>query len=194
MLFRQLFAQEGEPKMTLTNDAKLQEINAQTLKTWLDKQDILLIDVREPGEYAAEHIAQAKLLPLSKFAPNQVNPQPGQKVVLYCQSSNRSGKVARQLLDQGFTNISHLQGGLPTWKAAGYPVEKNPKAPISIFRQVQIVAGSLVVIGTVLGVFVSPWFLLLSGFVGSGLVFAGITNTCALGMLLAKLPYNQQIK
>ncbi|MEN9247837.1 MAG: DUF2892 domain-containing protein, partial [Gloeomargarita sp. GMQP_bins_69] len=65
--------------------------------------------------------------------------------------------------------------------------------PISLFRQVQIVAGSLVLLGTILGATVSPWFLLLSGFVGAGLVFAGVTNTCALGMLLAKLPYNQRV-
>ncbi|WP_413168420.1 DUF2892 domain-containing protein [Capilliphycus salinus ALCB114379] len=61
-------------------------------------------------------------------------------------------------------------------------------------RQVQIVAGSLVLTGTLLGALVSPWFLLLSGFVGAGLTFAGITNTCALALLLAKLPFNQQIK
>jgi rhodanese-related sulfurtransferase len=78
------------------------------------------------------------------------------------------------------------------WKRAGYPVVRDPKAPISLFRQVQIVAGSLVLLGTVLGATVSPWFLLLSGLVGAGLVFAGVTNTCAMGMLLAQLPYNRR--
>ena len=91
----------------------------------------------------------------------------------------------------GFREVVHLKGGLPTWKAAGYPTEVNQKAPISMFRQIQIVAGSLVFIGTVLGAFISPWFLILSGFVGAGLLFAGITNTCAMALLLAKLPYNQ---
>ena len=98
----------------------------------------------------------------------------------------------RQCLEAGFNSVMHLRGGIPSWKNAGYPIEKSHNAPISLFRQVQIVAGSLVVLGTILGVFVSPGFLLLSGFVGAGLVFAGITNTCAMGMLLAKLPYNQQ--
>jgi hypothetical protein len=90
--------------------------------------------------------------------------------------------------------VIQLRGGIPSWKNAGYGIEKSQNAPISLFRQVQIVAGSLVVVGTVLGALVSPVFLLLSGFVGAGLVFAGITNTCAMGMLLAKLPYNQQSK
>ena len=85
-----------------------------------------------------------------------------------------------------------LKGGLSSWKAAGLKTQVNRHAPISLFRQVQIVAGSLVAIGTGLGIVVSPWFLLLSGFVGCGLVFAGVTNTCAMGILLMKLPYNQK--
>lgn len=86
----------------------------------------------------------------------------------------------------------HLRDGLHTWKAAGYPTQVNKDAPISMFRQVQIVAGTLVFLGTILGAFVSPWFLIISGFVGCGLVFSGATNTCAMSILLAKLPYNQK--
>jgi rhodanese-related sulfurtransferase len=103
----------------------------------------------------------------------------------------RSSKASQKLLNYGFHNISQLKGGLSSWKAAGLKTNKSQNAPISLFRQVQIVAGFLVAIGTGLGAFVSPWFLLLSGFVGCGLVFAGVTNTCAMGQLLAKLPYNR---
>jgi rhodanese-related sulfurtransferase len=103
-----------------------------------------------------------------------------------------SAQAAQKMFAAGFTKVFHLQGGLPTWKAAGYPTKVNKNAPISMFRQVQIVAGSLVFLGTILGAFVSPWFLILSGFVGAGLVFAGVTNTCAMAILLAKLPYNQR--
>ncbi len=170
----------------------LREIEASTLKQWLDQQPVLLIDVREPAEYAEEHLAEAKPFPLSQFDPTQIVPEPGQMIVLYCRSGNRSAQAAQRLMDAGLTNINHLKGGLPAWKAAGYPTQRRQNAKISLFRQIQIVAGSLVVIGTVFGALVSPWFLLLSGFVGAGLVFAGITNTCALGMLLARLPYNQQ--
>jgi rhodanese-related sulfurtransferase len=104
----------------------------------------------------------------------------------------RSSRACQKLLENGHDHVMQLKGGLSSWKAAGLTVQADHNAPISLFRQVQIVAGSLVAIGTGLGVFVSPWFLLLSGFVGCGLVFAGVTNTCAMGMLLMKLPYNQR--
>lgn len=178
--------------MVSTNAKTLQEIDAPTLKQWLNRQQVMLIDVRELGEYTNMHIPEAKSIPLSRFNPVEVKPDTGQQVVLYCQSGNRSGKAAQKLLDAGFESVTHLKGGLPTWKAAGYEIKVNKNAPISLFRQVQIVAGSFVVLGTVLGAFISPWFLILSGFVGTGLVFAGVTGTCAMGMLLAKLPYNQR--
>ena len=176
--------------MTTTN--RLQEINAVTLKKWLDKKQALLIDVREPGEFAAEHIPGAKLMSLSRFDPQVVPQDARRRIVLQCQSGNRSAQTAQKMFDLGYSEVFHLRGGLPTWKAAGYPTVFDKNAPISMFRQVQIVAGSLVFLGTILGALVSPWFLTLSGFVGAGLVFAGITNTCAMAMLLAKLPYNQK--
>ncbi len=176
----------------MMNTSQLQEIDAQTLKQWLENNSVTLVDVREPAEYATERIPGAKLHPLSQFNPNQIQTPSGQKLVLYCQSGNRSTKAAQQCLEAGFTSVIHLRGGIPSWKNAGYEIEKSQNAPISLFRQVQIVAGSLVFLGTVLGVLVSPNFLLLSGFVGAGLVFAGVTNTCAMGLLLAKLPYNQR--
>lgn len=93
---------------------------------------------------------------------------------------------------QAFCEVTHLQGGIEQWKQKGYQTVVNRRAPISMMRQVQIVAGSLVVMGTVLGALVSPWFLVLSGFVGAGLVFSGVTNSCAMAILLTKLPYNQR--
>ncbi|BAZ09119.1 rhodanese-like protein [Calothrix sp. NIES-4071] len=171
---------------------KLQTVDAHNLKQLLEQQAITLIDVREPAEYAAEHIPGARLISLSKFDPRKVPQDQNTQVVLYCRSGNRSTMAAQKLFDTGFTRVTHLEGGMGAWKQAGYPIKINKNAPISLMRQVQIVAGLLVLTGTLLGAFVSPWFLILSGFVGAGLMFAGITDTCALGMLLAKLPYNQQ--
>jgi rhodanese-related sulfurtransferase len=176
----------------MTNNTRIQEIDAQTLKQLLDDHAVILVDVREAAEYATERIPGAKLHPLSQFNPDRVQPLSGQKLVLYCQSGNRSAKAAQQCLEAGFASVIHVRGGISSWKNAGYGIEKSHNAPISLFRQVQIVAGSLVFLGTILGVLVSPNFLILSGFVGAGLVFAGVTNTCAMGLLLAKLPYNQQ--
>jgi len=178
----------------MTSQTQLELVDAFTLKTWTDKQKVQLIDVREPGEYAAEHIPGAKLLPLSQFQAEQVDFPDDTKVVLYCQSGKRSDQAAQKLINGGFSEFTQLQGGITAWKQLNYPTKINQNAPISLMRQVQIVAGSLVFTGTVLGAFVSPWFLILSAFVGAGLVFAGVTNTCAMGMLLATLPYNQNCK
>ncbi len=178
--------------MTTTNYRQLHEINAVTLKKWLERDTALLVDVREPGEFYAEHIPEAKLMSLSRFDPSLIPQNTDKKIVLQCQSGTRSAQAAQKMFDLGFNDVYHLKGGLPTWKAAGYPTNVNENAPISMFRQVQIVAGSLVFMGTILGALVSPWFLILTGFIGCGLVFAGVTNTCAMAMLLAKLPYNQK--
>ncbi|AKG21173.1 rhodanese-like domain-containing protein [Calothrix sp. 336/3] len=178
--------------MTTSNINKLQTVNPQTLKKLLEEQNVTLIDVREPGEYAGEHIPGAGLVSLSQFDPRKVPQDEDTQVILYCRSGNRSTMAAQKLFDTGFTKVTHLEGGMGAWKQAGYPTKINQNAPMSLMRQVQIVAGSLVLAGTLLGAFVSPWFLLLSGFVGAGLMFAGITDTCALGILLAKLPYNQR--
>jgi rhodanese-related sulfurtransferase len=176
---------------TITEKA-LVEIDVTTLHTWLTAGEAVLVDVREPAEHAGEHIPGAQLLPLSRFDPAQIPPPAGKKVVLYCQSGNRSAQAGRQMLAAGASQIWHVQGGLQAFKDAGYETVRNPHAPISLQRQVQIVAGALVLLGTLLGALVSPWFLWLSGFVGAGLTFAGLTGTCGMAMLLARLPYNQR--
>jgi rhodanese-related sulfurtransferase len=170
----------------------LQTWDAAMVRERLIAGGVMLVDVREPAEYAGERIAGAISHPLSRFDPQRLSVPAGQVVVVYCQSGRRSQQAAQRSLAAGWSQVVQLAGGLTAWKQAGYPVVRDPKAPISLFRQVQIVAGSLVLVGTVLGATVSPWFLLLSGFVGAGLVFAGVTNTCALGMLLAQLPYNRR--
>jgi len=175
---------------------RLQTIDAATLKQWIDQGLVTLIDVREPSEFAGERIAGAQLKPLSKLESQLdsgfIPSEGGKTIVLYCQTSNRSAAAAQKLFLAGASEVTHLAGGLSAWKQAGYLTQINKNAPISMMRQVQIVAGSLVLIGTLLGAFLSPWFLLLSGFVGAGLTFSGLSGTCAMAMLLAKLPYNQQ--
>ena len=129
---------------------------------------------------------------LSNFDAQKIPQDSTKKVVLYCRTGNRSSQAAQKLFSQGYEEVTHLKDDLMGWKQAGYSTIVDKNAPISLMRQVQIVADFLVLTGTILGAFVSPWFLLLSGFIGSNLMFVGITNTCALGMLLAKLPYNRQ--
>ncbi|MFN6519334.1 MAG: rhodanese-like domain-containing protein [Nostoc sp. CreGUA01] len=178
--------------MTTSRVNKLQTVDAQTLKQLLKQQAITLIDVRELAEYALEHIPGATLVSLSKFDPRKVTQDRDTKVILYCRSGNRSTMAAQKLFDADFTTVTHLEGGMSAWKQAGCATTINKNAPISLMRQVQIVAGSLVLMGTLLGAFVSPWFLILSAFIGAGLMFSGITDSCTLGILLSKLPYNQR--
>jgi rhodanese-related sulfurtransferase len=172
---------------------RLQNVDPATLHAWMEQDQVTLIDVREPSEFAGEHMPGAHLMPLSKFDPAAVTAEAGKYLVLQCQTGNRSAEAAQKLFLAGAEQVMHLDGGIAEWKRQGYPTKVNKNAPISIMRQVQIVAGSLVLTGTLLGAFVSPWFLLLSGFVGAGLTFAGISGICAMARLLAKLPYNQRV-
>lgn len=178
--------------MRMAHDG-VRDVEAAALRGWLDRGEALLIDVRESGEHSAERIGGSRLLPLSGLDPRAVPDPAGRRLVLYCRSGNRSGLAARRLLAAGFPEVHHLRGGLLAWQEAGCAVETSgsgPRLP-DLMRQVQITSGSLVLLGTGLGAAVSPWFLLLSGFVGAGLVFAGATGTCGMAMLLARLPWNR---
>ena len=178
------------PAATPMTVSRIQNLSAQQVKSDCESGRITLIDVRDPAEYSAERIPGAKLIPLGQFDPAKL-PAGNRQIVLHCRSGNRSTKAAQKLLDAGHEQAFQLSGGIEAWKSAGFPIERDAKAPVSILRQVQITAGTLVVIGVALGWFLSPWFLLLSAFVGTGLVFAGVTDTCGMAMMLAKMPWNK---
>jgi rhodanese-related sulfurtransferase len=173
------------------NKSELREIDAPTLKAWLDDDKAVLIDIREADEYAREHIAGSRLVPLSGFNSHDFDHDHDKIVVFHCSSGNRTCQAAPQILGAGFAEVYHLKGGLAGWKQAGLAVNVNRKAPISIMRQVQIVAGSMMVLAIVFGFLVSPWFMALGAFVGAGLVFAGVSGTCAMASLLAIMPWNR---
>ena len=170
----------------------MQDVEATMLKVWLERGEARLIDVREPSEYAVEHIPDARLLPLSTFDPARVPQEAGKKVVLHCVMGMRSAQAGQKLLDAGFTTVYNFRGGVQAWKDAGYATARGQRPSLSLQRQGQIASGSLVLLGTLLGVIASPWFLLLSGVVGIGLVYAGMSGTDGMATLLARLPYNQR--
>ena len=116
-------------------------IDAPTLKTWLEDRAVVLVDVREPGEYANEHIPGAQSIPLARLERSALNLESNQRLVLYCQSGKRSAQGAQKLAAAGVTDIHELGQGILAWKNAGYGVIKEAGAPISLFRQVQIAAG-----------------------------------------------------
>ena len=169
----------------------LPSVDAKTVRSWLDADRAVLIDIREPDEYIREHIPQAHLVPLSAFNPSDFPGGRNKIAVFHCQMGGRTKSAAQQILATGFREVYVLQEGLMGWKAAGLPVNVNPRAPISIMRQVQIAAGSLVVLGIGLALLISPWFLGLSAFVGAGLIFSGASGTCMMADILSTMPWNR---
>jgi rhodanese-related sulfurtransferase len=114
----------------------------------------------------------------------------GQPLYVICRSGSRGQQACEKFLAAGYTNVVNVEGGTQAWDQAGLPIVRGKKA-ISLERQVRIAAGSLVLIGSVLGAFVSPYWIGLVAFVGAGLAFSGITDTCGMGMLLSRMPWNQ---
>ena len=169
---------------------QLREIDPQDLKSRLDRGHVLVVDVREPDEYARERIAGAVSLPMSRFEAAPLPGAQGKTVVLHCNAGGRSTKAAQILFGRGAVEATHLKGGIAAWKQAGLPVQTG-KGPLPIMRQVQIAAGSLALLGVVLGFAVHPGFFVLSGIVGAGLLMSGVTGSCMMASLLMKLPYNR---
>jgi rhodanese-related sulfurtransferase len=153
-----------------------------------------LIDVRTPVEYRELHVAAARNVPLDKLDPAAVIKTPNvskqEPLYLICRSGSRGRQACEKFLAAGFTNVINIEGGTLACIECGLPVIRGKKA-ITLERQVRIAAGSLVLLGALLGWLVHPALVALSAFVGVGLVFAGITDTCGLGLLLARMPWNQ---
>ena len=148
-----------------------------------------LIDVRTPAEFREQHAAGARNVPLDRLAPDALEKSAGPLYVI-CRSGGRAEQACRKLIAAGHAGAVSVEGGTLAWERAGLPVVRGKKA-VSLERQVRIAAGALVLLGAVLALAVSEWFALLPAFIGVGLVFAGVTDTCGMGMLLARMPWNQ---
>ena len=156
------------------------------------REGATLVDVREPDEHARERIPGARNLPLSRLAEAELAVQAGRPVLFHCRSGARTAGQAAQLAAKaGGCEAYVVEGGLEAWKRAGLPVALDRRQPLELMRQVQIAAGSMVVLGVVLGALVAPGFYGLAGFVGAGLVFAGVTGTCGLARILRLMPWNR---
>jgi rhodanese-related sulfurtransferase len=153
-----------------------------------------LIDVRTPAEYREVHAPFARNAPLESLDPVAV--WPGRPVgadrplYVICRSGSRGRQACERFIAAGLANVVNVEGGTLAWEQAGLPVVRGKKA-VSLERQVRIAAGALVLLGAVLALAVHPLFVALSAFVGAGLIFAGITDTCGMGLLLARMPWNQ---
>lgn len=182
-------AERLTPTQSPTPEQGMTPLQPRRVREMLQAGECMVVDVREPDEHAREHIEGAVLMPLSRFDPAGL--PKGGTLVFHCRSGTRSQEAAQRALASGCAGVCYLEGGISAWREAGLPIVENRRVPISIMRQVQITAGSIVVVGTLLGAFVDPWWLVLSGFVGAGLVFAGVSGTCGLALVLGKMPWNK---
>ncbi len=153
-----------------------------------------LLDVRTPVEFREVHVEGARNVPLDRLDPAAVmqarNGRKDEPLYVLCRSGSRGRQACEKFLAAGFTNVVNVEGGTLACLEAGLPVVRGKKA-VSLERQVRMAAGSLVLLGVLLGWLVDPLFLALAAFVGAGLVFAGLTDTCGMGLLLARMPWNR---
>ena len=172
---------------------KFTVISVEELKK-LDGQDKIFVDVRSPAEYRSVRVQGAVNLPLNSITCADVKKLIGDKqnpaIILLCGKGGRARKAA-EILQAGSFNLLVVEGGTNACVDANLPIEKGSGTTISIERQVRIGAGSLVCLGLVLGHFVNPYFYFLSAFIGAGLVFAGVTDWCGMGLLIARAPWNK---
>lgn len=152
-----------------------------------------IIDVRTPMEFREVHLESARNVPLDALDPVAVmkaRASADEPLYVVCRSGSRGRQACEKFLAAGFTNVINVDGGTLACVDCGLSVVRGKRA-ISLERQVRIAAGLLVLVGALLGWFLDPLFVFLSAFVGAGLVFAGVTDTCGMGLMLAKMPWNR---
>ncbi|WP_145063367.1 rhodanese-like domain-containing protein [Engelhardtia mirabilis] len=172
----------------------MQTTDVTTLKQRLDQGlPVRLVDVRSPAEFRAVHARGAVSIPIDRIDHQSLEALPGEgPIYVICRSGTRSEQACRSLAGSPVAGeVVSVDGGTQAWERAGLPIERGEGGAIDIERQVRIIAGLLVVLGTLLGFTVSPAWHALSGVVGAGVAYAGITGSCAMGMVLARMPWNR---
>lgn len=161
--------------------------------------ELTVVDVRTPAEFTSGHLPDAVNVPLDRIgrALPELRQAAGRKpLLLVCASGARSDNAAGTLASHGIPAAS-LTGGTTAWVAEGHGLQYpdgRPRAVWAMERQVRFTAGSIVLLGLALGLFVRPAFQLLSAAIAAGLVFSALTNTCGMAVVLGKLPFNQRGK
>lgn len=172
----------------------IQNLSAKELASLLKENKVVLLDVRESGEYASESIPGAKNLPLSQVTIDEAHlPEHRDKtLVIHCQSGRRSMLACEKLYNDGAPyDIYNLDGGIVAWKNEGLPTKQSSKKVLPLDRQVQITTGSVSLLGIILAVFVNSYWLVLPAIAALGLINAGVTGWCGLANLVAKMPWNK---
>lgn len=177
----------------MTTDTGTRRIDVATLRQQLASGDApRVLDVRTPAEFETAHIPGAYNVPLDNLREHraELRQHLDEHVVLVCRSGARAEQAEKALAEVGLPGLHVLDGGMVSWQSAGAPVVEGRRT-WELERQVRLAAGSLV-LAAVLASTVVPELKWLAGFVGGGLALAALTNTCAMGMLLARMPWNRR--
>jgi len=170
-------------------------ISAEQARTYL-AQGGVLVDVREADEHARERVPGVRHMPLSRLEEAELNVEAGKPVLFHCKSGMRTqgaaGKLAEKVGPECEAFI--VEGGIDALKKAGVATSVDASQPLELQRQVQIGAGSLALVGTLLGLLFSPWFFAIPAFVGAGLMFAGLTGFCGMARILVRAPWNAPLR
>lgn len=169
--------------------ATVAEIDPATLSKWLAAGACQLVDVREPDENARERIATSQLRPTSRLTFDNLDPS--KPIVFHCLGGKRSLDAATRAAAHFGTQVYSLAGGINAWKSANLPTITGKGPRLSVLRQTQLVIGLVNLTATILAALVSPWWLIITGFLGTGLTIAGATGFCGLANLLALMPWNK---
>jgi rhodanese-related sulfurtransferase len=171
----------------------IKTVDAKTLHSWLENSEAEIIDVREPAEFNSEHISGAKLAPLGSLCSSNI-PQikNGKKFVIYCKKGGRGNSACTKLYaENSEMELYNLEGGIDSWKEAGFTVTGSGKKHLPLDRQVQLAIGTILILSSILGHTVSNALFLLTGLIGIGLTIAGATGFCGLARIIAKMPWNK---
>lgn len=172
----------------------MQNTKVSELKSKLDQgEHLLIIDVRTPAEFEEEHLSGAVNIPLGVLNQERLEriAATTNNLFFICHSGGRSSQASQKISNLGRWHVFNILGGTNAAKEAGLQMTVGVRTIMSIERQVRVIAGLLVLLGVVLGLLLSPYFFYLSGAVGAGLIFAGISNFCGMALLLEKCPWNQ---
>lgn len=171
-------------------------ISVPELKTLLENGlKRFLVDVRTPAEYAEVHAEGAFNIPLDRLSADALRAadascHPGTPFLILCRSGARAERARLQLEKEGISDGVVVEGGTLAWIEGNLPVVRGTRRVLSLERQVRVAAGSLILIGSLVGFFIHPAGFGLSTFVGGGLIFAGLTDWCGMGLLIARAPWN----
>jgi rhodanese-related sulfurtransferase len=151
----------------------------------------ILLDVRSPSEYRSVHAKSAINIPLENISSSDTIEQlKNKKVICICQSGSRGKKAVETLSSLGITNVTNVEGGTTAWVNSNLPITKGERS-ISMERQVRITAGAIVLLGALAAAILSTYFIIIPIFVGSGLLYSGITDTCGMALILSRCPWNK---